>query len=93
MTKPTLPLADRKAWKALESHYQKIRELHLRKLFADDPKRGERLTVEAFGIYLDYSKNRITSDPPGLFFCRVKQIKTPGGVREQHRSAFRLTGN
>ena len=49
-------------WKALEAHYQKVRELHLRKLFADDPKRGERMTIEAQGIYLDYSKNRITDE-------------------------------
>jgi glucose-6-phosphate isomerase len=46
----------------LEAHHGKIRELHLRNLFADDPKRGERMTAEAVGIYLDYSKNRVT-DP------------------------------
>jgi len=54
------PLTDRSAWKALASHHQKLRKLHLRKLFADDPTRGERLTAEAAGLYLDYSKNRIT---------------------------------
>jgi 6-phosphogluconate dehydrogenase (decarboxylating) len=48
--------------KSLEAHHQKIRELHLRELFSDDPKRGERMTVEAVGIYLDYSKNRITDE-------------------------------
>jgi len=47
------------AWKALSAHFQKIDRLHLRELFAQDPKRGERLTVEAAGLYLDYSKNRI----------------------------------
>ena len=52
----------RPAWKALEAHHQKVRELHLRKLFADDPKRGERMTREAAGIFLDYSKNRITDE-------------------------------
>jgi glucose-6-phosphate isomerase len=52
----------RPGWKALESHHQKLRELHLRQLFADDPKRGERLTTEAVGLYLDYSKNRITDE-------------------------------
>ena len=50
------------AWSALEAHYQHIKELHLRKLFADDPRRGERMAVEAAGIYLDYSKNRITDE-------------------------------
>ncbi len=48
------------AWKALESHYKKISKLHLRQLFAKDPERGKRMAVEALGIYLDYSKNRIT---------------------------------
>jgi len=47
----------RPIWKALERHSQELRKLHLRDLFADDPKRGERLTAEAVGIYLDYSKN------------------------------------
>ena len=54
------PLLQRKAWRALQGHYEEIRNVHLRKLFADDPKRGERLTLEAAGIFLDYSKNRIT---------------------------------
>src|SRR5579863_8600526 len=56
------PLTKRKAWKALQTHYKKIRGLHLRKLFADDPKRGVRMTVEAAGLFLDYSKNRITDE-------------------------------
>jgi glucose-6-phosphate isomerase len=56
------PLTERPAWKALKQHYQTIRNLHLRQLFADDPQRGERLTVEAADIYLDYSKNRITDE-------------------------------
>lgn len=62
MTTTIKPLTKRPAWKALEAHHQKVRELHLRKLFADDPKRGERLTAEAVGLYLDYSKNRITDE-------------------------------
>jgi glucose-6-phosphate isomerase len=45
------PLTERQAWKVLEAHYQKVRELHLRKLFADDPTRGDRMTAEAFGIF------------------------------------------
>src|SRR5271169_6304375 len=56
------PAVKRQAWKDLGAHYKKIRELHLRQLFADDPKRGERLTAVAVGLYLDYSKNRITDE-------------------------------
>src|SRR5215472_15261592 len=61
MTAGTKSLTEHPAWKALEGHYDEISNLHLRKLFADDPKRGERMTLEAAGIYLDYSKNRITA--------------------------------
>jgi glucose-6-phosphate isomerase len=56
------PLTERKAWKALGEHYKNVEKLHLRNLFADDPKRGERLTVDAVGIFLDYSKNRLTDE-------------------------------
>jgi glucose-6-phosphate isomerase len=55
-----IQLPQRKAWKSLKVHYEKIRNLHLRELFAADPKRGERMTLEALGLYLDYSKNRVT---------------------------------
>src|SRR5208337_1579526 len=55
-------LTGRPAWKALAAHHQKIGALHLRKLFADDPERGERMTAEDLGIFLDYSKNRITDE-------------------------------
>jgi glucose-6-phosphate isomerase len=58
----THPLTKRPAWRALEEHYKKICNVHLRSLFADDPQRGERLTAEGAGIYLDYSKNRITDE-------------------------------
>ena len=51
-----------KAWSALQSHYKEASKLHLRQLFADDPKRGERLALEAIGLYLDYSKNRVTGE-------------------------------
>jgi glucose-6-phosphate isomerase len=60
--KPTIPLTERPAWKALAVHHQNVYGIHLRKLFADDPKRIERMTVEAVGLFLDYSKNRITDD-------------------------------
>jgi glucose-6-phosphate isomerase len=55
-----VPLTKQKAWKALQSHYKKLHEVHLRDLFADDPNRGEQMTAEAAGMFLDYSKNRIT---------------------------------
>ena len=54
------PLTQRPAWEALAAHHKKIQNLHLRELFADDPKRGERMVIESAGLYLDYSKNRIT---------------------------------
>ncbi len=59
---PTQPLTESPAWKALEEHYHKIRNLHLRQIFADDPQRGKRLTAEAAGLYLDYSKHRVTDE-------------------------------
>ena len=59
---PTIPLRERPSWKALEQHYAEIGGQHLRDLFAADPGRGERLTAEAAGLYLDYSKNRITDE-------------------------------
>ena len=58
----TTPLRERPAWSALEAHYAEIRDLHLRDLFAEDPTRGERLAAEGAGLYLDYSKNRVTDE-------------------------------
>ena len=58
----SLPLRQRPAWSALEAHHQKMKGLHLRQLFAEDPKRGERMAAEGAGIYLDYSKNRVTDE-------------------------------
>src|SRR5690349_256325 len=72
------PLTQLRAWKALESHYQSVRSLHLRQLFADDPKRGERMTAEAVGLYLDYSKNRVTNETLKLLL----QLADESGVRE-----------
>jgi glucose-6-phosphate isomerase len=60
------PLRQRPAWKALEQHYAEIGSRHLRDLFAQDPGRGERLTAEAAGLYLDYSKNRVTDETMAL---------------------------
>ena len=62
MTSTITAPSTRTVWKTLEAHYKKLQPLHLRKLFADDPNRGERMTAEAVGIYLDYSKNRITDE-------------------------------
>jgi glucose-6-phosphate isomerase len=62
MTTKTMPLSERPSWKALEAHYKQIHDKQLRQLFADDPTRGERFTAEAEGIFLDYSKNRITDE-------------------------------
>ena len=71
-------------WKALESHYKKVRKLHLRKLFADDPTRGERLTASAVGIELDYSKNRITDQTLQLLL----QLAKDAGLQERIDAMF-----
>jgi glucose-6-phosphate isomerase len=62
LTATIAPLTERPAWKALEAHYQQVRKVHLKQLFADDPQRGERFAAEGVGLYLDYSKNRITGE-------------------------------
>ncbi len=71
-------------WKALESHYKKVRKLHLRKLFADDPTRGERLTASAVGIELDFSKNRITDETLELLL----QLANDAGLRARIDAMF-----
>lgn len=58
----TTPLTQRPEWQALTEHHRQTNDVHLRQLFAQDPARGERLTAEAAGLYLDYSKNRITDE-------------------------------
>jgi glucose-6-phosphate isomerase len=79
------PLTRRQAWKALAAHYKEVRQLHLRQLFADDTQRGERLTAEAVGIYLDYSKNRITDETLAL----LVQLADQSGLRERIEAMFR----
>jgi len=79
------PLTERKAWKKLQAHYKKNREVHLRTLFADDPKRGERMTVEAVGIFLDYSKNRITDKTVKLLI----KLAEESGLRSRMDAMFR----
>src|SRR5215470_13442941 len=80
-----VPLVNRSAWKALAAHYAKNKALHLRKLFADDPKRGERMTAEAVGLYLDYSKNRITDETLKL----LVQLAEESGLRARIDAMFR----
>ncbi len=81
----TVPLTTRQAWKALEDHLGTIRRLHLRTLFADDATRGERLTAEAVGIYLDYSKNRVNDETVALL-CRLAE---ECGLRQRIDAMFR----
>ena len=85
MDPKSIPCTERPAWKALVAHHQKIRDLHLRKLFADDPKRGERMTVEAVGLYLDYSKNRVTDETLKL----LMQLAEESGLRGRIDAMFR----
>jgi glucose-6-phosphate isomerase len=79
------PLTQRSSWKALEEHYQKVRDLHLRTLFAEEPGRGERFALEAAGIYLDYSKNRITDETLRLLLALAED----SGLRERIEAMFR----
>src|SRR5436309_2672608 len=79
------PLTQRKAWKALQTHYKKVRELYLRDLFADDAKRGERMTAEAVGVFLDYSKNRITGETVKLLI----ELAEESGLRSRIDALFR----
>ncbi len=75
----------RQAWKDLAAHYKSIREVQLRKLFEDDPKRGQRLTAEAVGLYLDYSKNRITDETLDLLI----RLAQESGLLERIEAMFR----
>ena len=79
------PVIERPAWKTLVAHHEKVRELHLRRLFADDPGRGERLTAEAVGVFLDYSKNRITDETLSL----LRKLAEESGLREKIDAMFR----
>jgi len=78
-------LTRRPAWKDLAAHHKTVRELHLRQLFADDPARGERMTVEAAGLCLDYSKNRITDETLKLLL----QLAEESGLRARIDAMFR----
>ena len=85
MTTNIKPLIQRPAWKALAAHHKAIKKLHLRKLFATDPKRGERMTAEAAGLFLDYSKNRITEKTLKLLL----KLADESGLRAKINAMFR----
>jgi len=78
-------LTDSPAWKALQSHHKEVAGLHLRELFAADPKRGETFTAAACGLYLDYSKNRVTDRTLGLLLTLAEER----GLRERIDAMFR----
>src|SRR5271163_2110862 len=84
MTTKLTPLGERSAWKALGAHYQQIHDTTLRQLFADDPARGERFTLEVAGIFLDYSKNRITNETLKL----LVQLAEESGLRARIDAMF-----
>jgi len=79
------PLTLRPSWQKLEEHYQKTRDLHLRTLFAQDSRRGERFALEAVGIYLDYSKNRFTDETIRLLL----ELATSSGLHERIDAMFK----
>src|ERR1700730_18404103 len=79
------PLGERPAWKGLQAHFQQIQGKHLRELSEADPARGERFTAEAGGIFLDYSKNRITDETLKL----LVKLAEESGVREKIDAMFR----
>src|SRR5262245_51377579 len=84
ITTEPLPLTARPSWKALRDHYETIQGQHLRTLFANDATRGERLSAEGAGIYLDYSKNRVTDETIALL-CRLAESS---GLRERIDAMF-----
>ena len=82
---PSIPLTDRPAWKALREHHAKIKNVHLRELFGEDAKRGERLTAEAVGLYLDYSKHRVTDDTLRLLLRLADEVDLRGRIATMFR--------
>ena len=85
MATSTISLRQRPAWQALGAHYEKIKDTHLRQLFADDPNRGERLVVEDVGLYFDYSKNRVTEETIRLLVALAEEC----GLRARLEAMFR----
>jgi glucose-6-phosphate isomerase len=80
-----VPLTQSKAWNALESHYQQVNALHLRDLFAGDPERGARFTVDALGLFFDYSKNRVTDETLKL----LVELARESGLQSRIEAMFR----
>jgi glucose-6-phosphate isomerase len=80
-----VPLRRRPAWSALDAHHRTLKDVHLRRLFADDPKRGERMTLDAAGLYLDYSKNRVTDETLAL----LVRLADESGLRARIDAMFR----
>jgi len=78
-------LTEAPSWRALQAHYEKLKDIHLRQLFAGDPRRGERLAAEAAGLYLDYSKNRVTDETVRL----LVQLANERGVADRRDAMFR----
>ncbi|HTU77266.1 MAG TPA: glucose-6-phosphate isomerase [Solirubrobacteraceae bacterium] len=83
--RPTTPLRERAAWRALSARYEQIRELRLRELFAADPGRGERLCAEGAGLHLDYSKNRVDEQTLALLVALAEE----SGLHERTEAMFR----
>jgi glucose-6-phosphate isomerase len=85
MNSKTKSVTEHAAWNALTDHYQNVRELTLHELFGDDPSRGERMTIDAVGLYLDYSKNRVTDETLKL----LVRLADESGLRERIDAMFR----
>ncbi|HTM52826.1 MAG TPA: glucose-6-phosphate isomerase [Pirellulales bacterium] len=79
------PLKERKSWRALAAHYEQVRHAHLRTLFRDDPERAQRMSAEAVGLYLDYSKNRITAETVRLLVELAQESDLPARIDAMFR--------
>src|SRR5262245_60396842 len=84
-TMESQPLTARPSWRELQAHHKKIADLQLRALFAEDARRGERMTAEAAGLYLDYSKNRVTDETLVL----LRRLAEESGLRDRIDAMFR----
>jgi len=84
-TEAIAPLSMRPAWRALQGHHERVGEVHLRDLFARDRTRGERLTADGAGLFLDYSKNRITAETLALLVALAEE----SGLKEHTEAMFR----
>ena len=85
MTTDKLTLTNRPAWKSLEAHYEQMQDVHLRQLFADNPNRGQQMATESLGIYLDYSKNRVTDETLQLLVALAEET----GLRDRMDAMYR----